>query len=103
MPQLSQSTILVGALLAAFIVYLAMNGRLNAYWALLTGSAAGATATSSTGSATTGSIAGSTGLSSGLTGSTTGVTPGTSGGLAAPGGFGGPLSITVHPLGNIAY
>lgn len=46
---MSQSAILTGALLAAFVVWLAMNGRLSAYWAILTGSAAGAGGTSSTG------------------------------------------------------
>jgi len=34
---MSQSAILGGALAAMFIIYLAMNGRLQLYWALLTG------------------------------------------------------------------
>jgi hypothetical protein len=34
---MSQSSILVGALLAAFILYLAINKRLGVYWSLLTG------------------------------------------------------------------
>jgi hypothetical protein len=38
---MSQSTVLVGVLLGAFVVYLAMGNRLNAYWSILTGSAAG--------------------------------------------------------------
>lgn len=74
--QASQSTILVGALLAAFIVWLAMNGRLNAYWALLTGAA------SST---------------------STAATPGTSS-LPGTSGTGPRTTITVTPLpGNIVY
>jgi hypothetical protein len=36
---MNQSGWIVGALLAAFIVFLAIEGRLAAYWALLTGGA----------------------------------------------------------------
>jgi hypothetical protein len=43
---LSQSSVLVGALLAGFIVWLILNGKLGTYWSLLLGGAA-ATATSS--------------------------------------------------------
>lgn len=32
-----QSTILIGAVLLGFLVYLAMNGKLLTYWALMTG------------------------------------------------------------------
>jgi hypothetical protein len=39
---MSQSSMLVAALLAAFVVYLAMNNRLAVYWSILAGSAAGA-------------------------------------------------------------
>jgi hypothetical protein len=34
---MSQSTLLVGAVFAAFILYLALNKRLGVYWSLLTG------------------------------------------------------------------
>ena len=34
---MSQSTLLVGALFGAFILYLALNKRLGVYWSLLTG------------------------------------------------------------------
>lgn len=53
---MSQSTILVGALLAAFIVWLAMQGRLSAYWAILSGSAAGAPSTGATTSPPAGTL-----------------------------------------------
>ena len=53
---MSQSTILVGVLLAGFIIYLLMNGRLNAYWAILTGSAAGAPSTGTTTRPPTGTL-----------------------------------------------
>lgn len=102
--QLSQSTILVGALLAAFVVWLAMNGRLNAYWSLLTGSAAGAQGSASAGST---GVPGSQGLGStslpGLTSPSlfapggVGGSPTGPSGVAAPGGSGGPLQITVTP------
>jgi hypothetical protein len=42
--QLSQSTILVGSLLGAFVVYLAMNNRLAIYWGILAGSTAAGSA-----------------------------------------------------------
>ena len=40
---MNQSGWIVGALLAAFIVFLAIEGRLSAYWALLTGGAGAST------------------------------------------------------------
>ena len=36
--EVNQATVIVGGLLAMFIVYLAMQGRLTAYYGLLTGS-----------------------------------------------------------------
>jgi hypothetical protein len=47
-PAFSQSEILVGALLGAFVIYLAMAGRLQAYWSLLMGGAGGSTRGGST-------------------------------------------------------
>lgn len=46
---MSQSGIMVGALLAGFVVYLAMTGKLAAYWGILMGGGASATATPTTG------------------------------------------------------
>jgi hypothetical protein len=40
---MSQTSLLVGTLLGAFVLYLAMNNRLSVYWSLLTGGT-GATA-----------------------------------------------------------
>jgi hypothetical protein len=45
---MSQSTVMLGALLAGFVVWLAMNGKLQAYWSLLLG---GGATSSSTGAA----------------------------------------------------
>ena len=39
---MSQSEVLVGALLGAFVIFLLMTNRLGAYWALLTGGGASA-------------------------------------------------------------
>lgn len=64
-----QSTIWLGALLAMFILYLAMNNRLLAYWSLLTGGT-GATATPSQPGPTTTPAA--PGTSSGAAPDTTG-------------------------------
>jgi hypothetical protein len=66
---ISQSSLMAAALLAGFVVWLAMNGKLATYWSLLTGgSGATANATSST---TTGSTAtGSTATGSGSTATT---------------------------------
>jgi hypothetical protein len=52
----SQSTILVGSLLGAFVVYLAMNNRLSVYWGILSGSAAGAGSPSPSTSPATGTL-----------------------------------------------
>lgn len=41
---MSQSAIIVGAVIAMFVLYLAMNNRLNYYWSVLAGSPAGSTA-----------------------------------------------------------
>jgi hypothetical protein len=51
---MSQSQVLVGALLAGFVVYLAMNGKLAAYWKLLTGGGTAAPSTPTAGTTTTG-------------------------------------------------
>ena len=49
---MSQSSVLGAALIAGFVVWLMMKGKLGAYWSLLMGGAAGPTATStSTGAA----------------------------------------------------
>lgn len=53
---MSQSTVLIGALLAAFIVYLAMNNRLVTYWQLLTGGGTTTTTSATTPNATAGGI-----------------------------------------------
>ena len=41
---MSQSTLMVGALFAGFLVWLAMNGKLQAYWSLLLGGGSSSTA-----------------------------------------------------------
>lgn len=46
---MSQSGMIVAALVAGFVVYLAINGRLNTYWSLLTGGGATTASTSGTG------------------------------------------------------
>ena len=51
MPQLSQATIVAGAILGAFILYLAMNQRFPVYYAVLFGPAG--TAAGGGGSTTT--------------------------------------------------
>ncbi len=45
-----QATLIVGALLTAFVIYLLITGRLAAYWALLTGGQAAAQSASTGGS-----------------------------------------------------
>jgi hypothetical protein len=54
---LSQSEWIAVAILAGFLIFLAIKGKLANYWSLLTGGAAAGTASSSTAS-TTGTIAG---------------------------------------------
>jgi hypothetical protein len=54
---LSQSEWILIAILAGFLVYLAIKGKLGVYWTLLTGGAAASSSTSST-SSTVGSVAG---------------------------------------------
>src|ERR1700733_5827402 len=51
---MSQSGLMVAALVGGFIVYLGMNGKLAAYWALMTGGGGSSTAAS----ATAGAVAG---------------------------------------------
>jgi hypothetical protein len=78
----NQSTIWLGALLAMFILYLAMNNRLAVYWSLLTGGT-GSTASSSTGAAAAPqSGAGSTGGTITITPLTGQTPPATTGGNA---------------------
>jgi hypothetical protein len=48
---MSQSTLLVGAVFGAFILYLALTKRLGVYWSLLTGGTGSGSGTSSTGPA----------------------------------------------------
>ena len=50
---MSQSALMVGALVAGFILYLAIKQRLGAYWSILIGGGASATATTTTAPATT--------------------------------------------------
>jgi hypothetical protein len=65
-PKFSQATIVVGALLAAWVLWLAVNNKLGVYWAILTGRSAGAQApntvvnnpVSTTGQPTTGTASG---------------------------------------------
>lgn len=69
---MSQSGLMVAALLGGFVVFLALQGKLANYWSILLGG--GASATSSTSSGTTTPAVPSTGsgsTSSGSTGSTT--------------------------------
>lgn len=47
---MNQSSLMAGALLAGFVVYLAMNGKLAAYWSILIGGGSGSAASSATGS-----------------------------------------------------
>jgi hypothetical protein len=49
---MSQSSLMVGALIAGFVVYLAMNGKLATYWSILIGGGS-TSATTTTPSATT--------------------------------------------------
>jgi hypothetical protein len=51
---MSQSTVLVGVMLGAFVVFLAANNRLSVYWQILLGgggSSGGSSATNPTGTA----------------------------------------------------
>lgn len=45
--EISQSTLLLGAVLTGFVVYLMMNGKLITYWQLLTGQKASSGAAAS--------------------------------------------------------
>jgi hypothetical protein len=60
--QLSQSEWIAVAILAGFLIFLAIKGKLANYWSLLTGGAAagtsGTTAASSTATSAVGSVAG---------------------------------------------
>jgi hypothetical protein len=99
---MSQSTVMVGALFAGFLVWLAMNGKLQAYWALLLGGGSSTASTAST-PATTSSSGGSTSTSGGSTSTSSGAPGSQSGGSggATPGSspgasvlsFGGPPSL----------
>jgi hypothetical protein len=53
--QLSQSEWIAVAILAGFLIFLAIKGKLANYWSLLTGGAAAGTSASSTSTATTAS------------------------------------------------
>jgi hypothetical protein len=55
---LSQSEWIAVAILAGFLIFLAIKGKLANYWSLLTGGAAAGTASSSSTASTTGAIAG---------------------------------------------
>jgi hypothetical protein len=65
---LSQSGLMVAALLGGFVVFLALQGKLGNYWSILLGG--GASATSSTSSGTTTPATPSTGSGSTGSGST---------------------------------
>jgi len=56
--QLSQSEWIAVAILAGFLVFLAIKGKLANYWSLLTGGAVGGTASSSPASSSVGALAG---------------------------------------------
>jgi hypothetical protein len=45
---MSQSAVMLGALVAGFLVYLMLRGRLGTYWALMTGGTATSTSTGAT-------------------------------------------------------
>lgn len=45
---MSQSSLMVGALIAGFVVWVMMNGKLATYWSILLGGGASATATATT-------------------------------------------------------
>lgn len=68
---MSQSEVMVGALIAGFVLWLLMTNRLQAYWALLTG---GGTSVAS--AATGGSTPGAAQLSAGGTTASPVTTPG---------------------------
>jgi hypothetical protein len=64
-PKFSQATIVVGALLAGWVLWLAVNNKLGVYWAILTGGGGGQAPNtvvnnpvSTTGQPTTGTAAG---------------------------------------------
>jgi hypothetical protein len=81
---ISQSTVLVGVLLAGFVVWLLMNKKLAAYWAILTGATAGSTANPT--------------ATAGQPGSASASAPGTPGAAGQGTGTGsspGPLILTV--------
>ena len=85
---MSQSSVMLAALLAGFVVYLAIKQRLGVYWSILIGggSAASSTATSSTSSgsipSTQGSILGLGGTASTSTSASGGTGTATSTGIA---------------------
>lgn len=80
---MSQSAVMVGALIGGFVVFLALNQKLGAYWSILIGGSASAAApattsatpSTSTGSTTSGSIPTTQGSVLGGLGGTTSTLP----------------------------
>lgn len=83
MRQLSQSEWIAVAILAGFLVFLAIKGKLANYWSLLTGGAASAASSSSSSSSAGSSVGGLAGAVTGglgAIGGTSSPAPGTVGG-----------------------
>lgn len=93
---MSQSSLMIASLLGGFLVYLAMNGKLAAYWSILIG---GGSSSASTGATTT-TPAASTNTSSSTSTTTPNVStlPATLGG--ALGGLGGTTSTATTATGG---
>jgi hypothetical protein len=77
---MSQSELIGGALIGGFVLYLAMNNRLQAYWSILMGAGAGAGAGAPTAPATPPGSSPAPGSSPGVTrGPGAGTAPGNTG------------------------
>lgn len=93
---MSQSSLMIATLIAGFVVYLAMNGKLAAYWSILMGGGASATPAATTAAPTTTTTpAPSTSTSSG----TTTTLPATQGSIL---GLGGTSNPTAPATGGVA-
>jgi hypothetical protein len=104
---MSQSTVLVGALIGGFAVWLALNQKLGAYWSILIGGGSSATTATTpattTGATTTGAAATPSNTSLGLPttlGSVLGLGGTSSTATAATGGTGTATATGIAGLPN---
>jgi hypothetical protein len=88
--QLSQSEWIAVAILAGFLIYLSIKGKLAAYWTLLTGGAAASSSTAAASSTASGAVNSAASAVAGVAGAAAGAAvpalPGVTSGTVTQGG-----------------